>query len=287
MGHLRLDRLTSDHIAAGCARSPLGNGPPKRTPRERRSGRAGPAPGRARSRPPTTRYAALAFALRKDQLLHSSPIVAVARPRLDREIDFLKREEAWAFLDAAKTDRYRALWHLLIATGLRWGEVAALRWADVDLEEAALTVRRALKETREFVITKSKGGRRRIDLPPSVVLELRRHRKKKWKPDDLVFRTENGEPLHASNLARRHLFPILACAKLRRIRFHDLRHTATAIRLLAGQHPLVVKKLLGHSSVKTTMDVYGQLQASVSKDAAAQYEAAMKAPKRRRAASPK
>jgi integrase len=175
----------------------------------------------------------------------------------------------------------------LIATGLRWGEVAALRWADVDLEEAALTVRRALKETREFVITKSKGGRRRIDLPPSVVLELRRHRKKKWKPDDLVFRTENGEPLHASNLARRHLFPILACAKLRRIRFHDLRHTATAIRLLAGQHPLVVKKLLGHSSVKTTMDVYGQLQASVSKDAAAQYEAAMKAPKRRRAASPK
>jgi integrase len=219
---------------------------------------------------------ALAYAVRQDGILRASPIAAVARPRLDREIDFFTREETRKFLAAAKTDRYRALRYLVVATGLRWGEVAALRWADVDLEEAALTVRRALKETREFGSTKSRGGRRRIDLPASVVVELRRHRKKKWKPDDLVFETENGEPLHPSNLARRHLFPTLERAELRRIRFHDLRHTAAAIRLLAGQHPLVVKELLGHSSIRTTLDVYRHLQSTVSKDAAAEYDRVMK-----------
>ncbi len=139
----------------------------------------------------------------------------------------------------------------------------------------SITIRHALKETGDFGSTKSKSGRRTIDLPASVVAELKKHRKKRWQLDDLVFATRTGAPLHPSNLARRYFFPTLEGAGLRRIRFHDLRHTAAAIRLAAGQSPLVVKELLGHSSIAVTLGVYGHLEGKASKAAAAGYDRAM------------
>jgi len=265
IGHLRLDRLTADQVAT--AMHALGER--KRTTRDGSGGM------RTVQQAYDTLRAALAFALRKDGILRASPIAAVARPRLEREIDFLTVEESRAFLAAAADDRYRALWHLVVATGLRWGEVAALRWSDVDLAAATLTVRRALKETGEFGRPKSNSGRRTIDLPASVVSELKKHRKKGRLSEDLVFATKTGAPLHPSNLARRYFFPTLERAGLRRIRFHDLRHTAAAIRLAAGQSPLVVKELLGHSSIAVTLGVYGHLEAKASKAAAAGYDRAM------------
>lgn len=64
-------------------------------------------------------------------------------------------------------------------------------------------------------------------------------------------------------------------AKLRRVRFHDLRHTSAAIRLLAGEHPSVIQALLGHSSIRTTLDLYGHLMPTIGKDAAARYDETM------------
>jgi integrase len=139
-------------------------------------------------------------------------------------------------------------------------------------------VTRALKEDRAFGKTKSKKSRRRIDLPGTIVAELRAHQKKNrklQKTTDLVFATTRGTALHGSNFECRHFFPALERAKLRRIRFHDLRHTCASIRLLAGEHPSVIQALLGHSSIRTTLDTYGHLQPTLGKAAAARYDETM------------
>jgi integrase len=86
---------------------------------------------------------------------------------------------------------------------------------------------------------------------------------------DLVFCTDRGTALHPSNFERRHFFPALERAKVRKIRFHDLRHTCATLLLAADVNPKVVSELLGHSSVRVTLDLYGHLLPGMGKAAAA------------------
>ena len=213
--------------------------------------------------------AALNFAVRRDQLLVAHPLPAVPRPRVRREIDYLDETEARAFLAAVADDRYRALWHLAVM-----GELLALEWRDVDLSAGRLSVRRTLKESRTVGRAKSATSHRLIDLPRSIVAELRAHRKSKTAtdPNGLVFTTAAGTALHRSNLERRHFFPALARAGVRRIRFHDLRHTCATLLLKSGVNPKVVSELMGHSSPTTTLALYGHTLPGMGREAAAQMD---------------
>jgi integrase len=260
IGHVRLDRLTHEQIAGALEGL-------------RKDGKG----ARTRQVVYDTLRAALNWAVKRDRVLTANPIVSVARPKVVREIDFLARDEAKAFLEAVADDPYRALFHLTIAVGLRLGEVSALTWRDIDLNAGSLTVTKSLKESRAVGRPKSKGSRRRIDLPPSIVTELRAHeaRSRFRAPTELVFPSATGTALHPSNFERRHFFPALARAELRRIRFHDLRHTAAAIRLLAGEHPSVIQAMLGHASIRTTLDVYGHLADTIGRAAADRYDETM------------
>jgi integrase len=187
-------------------------------------------------------------------------------------------QEAGTFLATAADDRLYALYVLAIATGLRQGELLGLDWTDIDLNEAMLSVRRQLSEDAgvlEFTEPKTDKGRRRVDLPAFAVAALREHRKRmmvEGHPAPLVFCDTDGNPIRKSNLLRRSFFPLLKEAKVPRIRFHDLRHTAATLLLTQGVHPKIVQERLGHSQISLTMDTYSHVLPSMQKDAAAKLD---------------
>lgn len=272
IGHVRLDRLTSGLLSS--AFKTLGES-------KRRAGveRSGTNTGeRTVQQAYDVLRIALNFAIKRDQVLRTSPLGAVPRIKLEREIDFLSKKEVLAFFHALEHDPLRSLFHLAVATGMRWGEISALAWHDVDFDGAVITLHHARNEKGEIGSTKTRGSRRRIDLPLSIVRELLTHKKRQKRTIGecpYVFVSSAGTPLHASNVERRHFFPALERAGLRRIRFHDLRHTAATLRLAAGQHVKVVAELLGHASIRTTLDLYSHVLPGMGREAAAAYDRVM------------
>jgi len=85
---------------------------------------------------------------------------------------------------------------------------------------------------------------------------------------DLVFPSESGTPLEKNNLVRRHFEPALRRAGLRRLRFHDLRHTFASLLIDQGEHPKYIQAQMGHSSINVTMDTYGHLMNTVNQESA-------------------
>lgn len=213
----------------------------------------------------------------KWELLARNPCAQVERPRVARqERPVLTPEQVQAFLEAARHDRFYALYVLAVATGLRQGELLGLTWDDVDFEARRLYVRRQLvwprgeAEEPYLAEPKSARGLRVIDLPESVVRVLEQHRwrqtEEKLKMADawagrfnLVFTTHVGTPVSPGNLLRRSFWPLLEKAGLPRIRFHDLRHTCGTLLAAQGVHPKLIQDILGHSSITVTMDIYGHV----------------------------
>ena len=168
--------------------------------------------------------------------------------------------QARAFLEAAREDKFYALYVLAVHYGLRQGELLGLKWQDVDLDMGTLQIRRSQSESRVGRIEeKPKNGRgRRIELSDSVSAVLRLHHETHGGRE-LVLATEKGTAVNSSNLVRRSFLPLLASCGLPRIRFHDLRHTCATIRFMKGQHPKRVSDILGHSSVAITLDIYSHV----------------------------
>lgn len=184
------------------------------------------------------------------------------------EMVVLKPEEIRALLDAALTQKDRVLFMAAVFTGAREGELLGLQWGDIDWLNSQVLIRRTFNHGK-FMEPKSKASRRKIDLAPELLHEL-----KKWKlacpkgEFDLVFPSENGTPSDATNLLKRHFFPALRRARLPRIRFHDLRHTYASLLIAQGEHPKYIQSQLGHSSINMTMDIYGHLMDTVNRKAA-------------------
>lgn len=179
-----------------------------------------------------------------------------------------------AFLSATAADpRFGAAWPIVAWTGLRRAELLALRWADLDLDRAILTVRR---ET-----TKTDAGRRSVLLPEAVVAALRTHRTRQrerrlaaggWHDADVVFDRGDGRPLTESmwHDAFRSAVDRIG---LPAIRPHDLRHGHATHALEAGVHPKIVQERLGHASIATTMDLYSHATVAMQAPAVAALEA--------------
>ena len=96
-----------------------------------------------------------------------------------------------------------------------------------------------------------------------------------WQETGLVVTTTIGTPMDASNLTRRHLYPLLERAGLPRVRFHDLRHTFTTLMLQNGEHPKVVQEMLGHANFSETMDTYSHVLPDMQDSAVDAMEAAL------------
>ncbi len=189
-----------------------------------------------------------------------------------KEMRPLSTEEVHKLLDTARGDRLEALYVLAVTTGMRQGELLALRWQDVDLESAALSVRRTLtRDGGRFTIgePKTKKSRRSIRLTTQAAQTLREHLSRqlrdiemlgdRYEDKGLVFTTDTGSPIIPSNLRRRSFAPLLKKANLPSIRFHDLRHTCATLLLMKGVHPKFVQELLGHATIAITLDTYSHV----------------------------
>ena len=206
----------------------------------------------------------------RDGLIARNPAAVVKRPGVARwEAKHASASGVTALLLAAQGLRYRPVLVLIAATGLRRGEALALRWSDVDLDNAVLTVRGTLGRVGgRLVITepKTERSRRTVPLTPPLVSMQRAQRKQQaaerlhagnqWRDSGLVFATEFGTPVEPRNILR----TIELAAKkagLEGIVVHTLRHSAAVAWLESGVHIKAVADLLGHSSIAITGDIYG------------------------------
>jgi integrase len=191
---------------------------------------------------------------------------AVDPPRATRrDITPLDHAQAQQLIEAGSADRFDALYVLALTTGLRQGELFGLRWPDVDLDRGTVTVIHSLTDVPGGLLLcepKSRAGRRCVKLPSIAVNALLEHRKRmlaEGHAGAFVFCGRGGGPLRKSNFCKRHFKPLLKAAGLPNIRFHDLRHTAATLLLLAGEHPKVVQERLGHARISLTMDTYSHV----------------------------
>lgn len=199
--------------------------------------------------------------------------VKTARPGRE-EMRFLSAEELAAIADAAG-EEHRALVLLLGLCGLRIGEAAALRVEDVDLLRRSVRVTKSAADVNGRIIvgpTKT-GASRAVALPRVVAEELERHLARARTP--LVFAGPEGGPLRRSNWRRRVWIPALRRAGVAEPlpRPHDLRHTAAALGIQAGAHPKSIQAMLGHSSIRVTLDRYGHLFPSLAEGLADELDA--------------
>jgi integrase len=166
-----------------------------------------------------------------------------------------------------------------LGTGMRRGEILALRWADLDPGFTTAQVRRSLQVSGEglhFVEPKTRRSRRSVALPAFLGPYLVRHRQDQqarraacsaWVELDLVLDAGDGRPRHPDTLSS-GWYSFLRRSGLPHVRFHDLRHAHATLLLLSRVHPKVVSERLGHASVGITLDLYSHVLPSMQTEAA-------------------
>ncbi len=185
--------------------------------------------------------------------LPANPVAEVEKPALSRsgDIEVFSPEEVWALVRAAASEQDGAIYLTAAFTGLRLGELLALRWRDVDFSRSLVRVRASYSAG---VVTTPKSGKvRAVPMAPDVAEALAKlGRREHWVgDDDLVFVGEAGGHLDGSALRRRYK-AALAAAGLRPLRFHDLRHTF-GTRMIAKADIRRVQEWMGHADIQTTM----------------------------------
>lgn len=214
---------------------------------------------------------------------------ATKPPRMQKqEMRVLTQEEMECFLKAIEGDRLGVAFLLDLATGLRRGELLALRWQDVDFKEGTTNIKRTLvrvgtsggpaKTTLTYQEPKTKHGRRVVPIPEEVLLELKSHKARQnqeklllgeaYQDSGLVFCAEDGRPLDPSSFGK-HFSKLAQKAGIAGATMHTLRHTYATRLLEANEHPKVVQELLGHSDISLTLNTYSHVMPELKRQAAA------------------
>lgn len=282
LGNLTLVKLAPSHIQDAYNTWATGG---------RRDGKAGGLSARTRRHIHRILRSALARAV-EQQLLARNPADAFRKrlPKVERrEMVTLSAEQSARLLEAIK--HTRVYWPTLLAlsTGMRRGEVLALRWKNIDLERGTLRVMESLEQTKNgglrFKAPKS-DRTRVITLPAFAIEELRRLKQQQAEEllmlgirqtgETLLCSRADGAPLQPRSLT--HEFSRLAARQngFPRIRYHDLRHSHATELLRAGVHPKVAQERLGHSTISTTFDLYSHVTDTMQSDAADRLDAAFR-----------
>lgn len=237
----------------------------------------------------TTRrvFATLRVALNKavrQGLIVNNPCATV---ELESEVEHRKNASVWTpeqvrrFLKHVHHDRLHPLYLLVVTTGLRRGEVIALRWDDIDLDACLMLVQRSVVQIGGDIVEgapKTKHSKRVVPIDANTVIALRAHRRRQaqerltagpaWQDQvGRVFTRTDGATLVPEfvsrtfkNQARDAGVPV--------IRFHDLRHTTATLALAGGVAMRVVSERLGHSTTAITSDLYTKVYDETAREAA-------------------
>jgi integrase len=201
----------------------------------------------------------------------------------------LARFLAWS----GEHSQLHAAWHVLAMTGMRRGELLALRWRDLDLDAATASVRRSAGVVRvkgqgaTIAEGPTKSGKPRvIDLDAATVVQLRAHRRERGamalqlaRDGALVFGDHEGRHRHPERFSRMFAETLARCVKQLGdaappvIRLHDLRHTHATLMLAKGEPVKVVSERLGHASPTVTLSVYAHVLPGDQRAAAARFAA--------------
>jgi integrase len=281
LGALLLARLAPTHIQTAYT---------KWATEGRRDGKLGGLSPRTRRHIHRILRASLGRAVEQQVISRNPADVFKKRlPKVERkDMMTLTTEQSTRLLDAIK--HTRVFWPVLLAltTGMRRGEILALRWRNVELERGTLRVVESLEQTMaglRFKAPKTEKSRG-IVLPSFTVDELRRLKRQQAEEllalgirqsgETLVCARADGKPLQPRSLTHQFTYLIGRIKDVPRIRFHDLRHSHATQLLSAGIHPKIAQERLGHSTITTTMDLYSHVTETMQADAAAQLDKAFR-----------
>jgi integrase len=224
---------------------------------------------------------------KKKHLINDNEAELADAPSVSRHrATVLSFDQAQALFDAAQSHRWGIAFIVALTTGLRRGELLALRWEDLDLDAGTLTVRHSLQMVDgkpTLVEPKSEYAVAKVPIQFNLTIEmLRGHRAAQddlkllvgddWQDLGFVFASVTGTPISASHLSR-SFRKFLAVHGLPGMRFHDLRHSCATFMIANGESPRVVMAQLRHSQISTTMNIYADVLDDTLKASAARMDA--------------
>ncbi len=205
-------------------------------------------------------------AIQREELV-ANPTERLVLPRDRRGRDRIAEPREVVALLGALDEWHRCLWAMAIYTGLRRGELQALRWETIDLGSGILRVENSWDRVAGLIEPKSQTGRRSVPLPAVLAPELVAHLARQSKEAGFVFATPTGQPFDPPN-AIRFAKRAWSQAGLRPLGFHDARHTYASLMIAAGVNAKALSSYMGHSSITVTLDRYGHLMPGNERQAA-------------------
>jgi integrase len=286
LGNLELSKLAPSHIQRGYNAWATGG---------RRDGKPGGLSPQTRRHIHRILRTALARAA-EQRLIARNPAEAFKKrlPKVERrELITLNSDQSARLLEAL--GHSRVYWPVLLAlsTGMRRGEILALRWKNVDLDRGTLRVVESLEQTKTGIRFKApKSERHRaLTLPAYAVDELHRLKREQAEAllalgvrqtgDTLLCCRTDGEPHQPLSLTYEFARFMRRLKDLPRVRFHDLRHSHATQLLASGVHPKVASERLGHASIGITLDLYSHVTDTMQSEAAVKLDSAMQVAKSR------
>lgn len=235
----------------------------------------------------------------KEGKVTRNPAKATRPPKVEKkEASYMNMDDIARFLRDIAEDRWYPAFITVLGSGLRLGEVAALKWAKTDLQKGTIYVNEAASRVKNdaetgpktkliFQNTKTQKGMRTIPLPADVVNELKRLKTRqaeekmklgkaylgdgpehKLKQDQwFVFTWPDGRMVEPGYLSK-HFLKLIRKSGIPNIHFHSLRHTYASMMLQADVHPKIVQEIIGHSTIGMTLDTYSHVMPGLKEAAA-------------------
>lgn len=227
------------------------------------------------------------------KLIKENPATGVKIPKVKvKKSDVYSKQE----LDVIFTilDKYPLHWQILIklaiTIGARQGEIAALEWKHFDFEKKTILIEQSLSETTEegLILKATKNDRYRyVSIPKTLIPMLKNYKARQgeeqlaisdqldenWKEHSFLFANEFGKPMRPDSISQWWMrFTERHKKKIKKIRFHDLRHTSATFLINEDVHSKVISERLGHADISTTMNIYGHVLEEADQSAASHFD---------------
>ncbi|MEH7028690.1 tyrosine-type recombinase/integrase [Bacillus wiedmannii] len=217
------------------------------------------------------------------KLIKGDPTIGVTLPKIRKtEMNIWTLEQVNYFITQSKQierlTRFYIVYVVALLTGMRQGEILALRWKDIDFKKRIIYIRQTITQNAQIKVgAKNNSSVRSIHIPELLIKELEGHRnkireekkylKREYKDVDLVACTRKGNPVIARN-CRREFYNLIEKLGLPKIRFHDLRHTHATMLIQQNVNVKLISERLGHTDIQTTLNTYSHVLPNMQREVA-------------------